>query len=200
MDAVVFDLGGVLLDWDPRHLYRQLFDDPVQMDDFLERICTAEWHRQHDLGTPTLASCQELALRHPEHAGLIMAWAERGEEMVAGPIHETVELLAELQAARVPCYALSNMEAETFPLRRDRFPFLQTFDGCVISGFERVAKPQREIFDILLSRHELDAARTVFIDDSPRNIAAARRLGVTAIHFTGAGPLRAELRALGLPV
>lgn len=200
VDAVVFDLGGVLLDWDPRYLYRQLIEDPARLDDFLERICTKEWHREHDLGTPTLASCQELARQHPEHAALIMAWAERGEEMVAGPIGETVELLAELKAAGVPCYALSNMEAETFPLRRDRFPFLQTFDGCVISGFERVAKPQPEIFEILLSRHALDAARTVFIDDSPRNVTAARQLGVTAIQFTGADPLRAELRALGLPV
>jgi 2-haloacid dehalogenase len=200
VDAVVFDLGGVLLDWDPRHLYRQLFDDPARMDDFLERICTSEWHREHDLGTPTLASCQELARRHPEHAALIMAWAERGEEMVAGQIDGTVELLGELKAAGVPCYALSNMEAETFPLRRDRFPFLRTFDGCVISGVERVAKPQAEIFEILLSRHALDAARTVFIDDSPRNVAAARRLGVTAIEFAGPDALRAELRALGLPV
>jgi 2-haloacid dehalogenase len=200
VDAVVFDLGGVLLDWDPRHLYRKLIDDPDRLADFLDRICTGQWHMAHDLGVPTLESCQELAREHPQHADLIMAWAERGEEMIAGQIDGTVEVLADLRRAGVPCFALSNMEAETFPLRRDRFAFMRDFDGWVISGLEGVAKPDPAIFELLLSRHGLDPARTAFIDDNPGNVAAARQLGVTAIRFADPGQVRGELRALGLPV
>jgi 2-haloacid dehalogenase len=200
VDAVVFDIGGVLLDWDPRHLYRQLFDDPDKMADFLARICTTDWHHAHDLGTGIAQSCQELAREHPEHAEMIMAWSERGEEMIAGPIEGTVAVLAELQSAGVPCFALSNMEAETFPVRRARFEFMRSFDGCVISGIEGVAKPDPAIFELLLERHGLDPRRTAFIDDSPGNVAAAGALGIAAIRFVSPDDLRRELRALGLPV
>jgi 2-haloacid dehalogenase len=200
VDAVVFDIGGVLLDWDPRHLYRQLFDGPDKMADFLARICTTDWHHAHDLGTGIAQSCQELAREHPEHAEMIMAWSERGEEMIAGPIEGTVAVLAELQSAGVPCFALSNMEAETFPVRRARFEFMRSFDGCVISGIEGVAKPDPAIFELLLERHGLDPRRTAFIDDSPGNVAAAGALGIAAIRFVSPDDLRRELRALGLPV
>jgi 2-haloacid dehalogenase len=115
-------------------------------------------------------------------------------------IDGTVEVLAELKAAGMPCFALSNMEPATFVLRRARFEFLSWFDGCVISGIERVAKPDRAIFEIMLGRHELDPVRTVFIDDQPRNIHAAAGLGMTAVRFTGPGQLRCDLRALGLAV
>ena len=200
VEAVVFDLGGVLLDWDPRHLYRKLFDDPDELADFLGRICTREWHHPHDLGAVTARSCPDLARRHPGHADLLMAWAERGEEMVAGQIDGTVAVLADLKAAGLRCLALSNMEPETFPLRRDRFAFMRQFDGWVISGLEGVAKPDPEIFRILLARYRLDPARTVFIDDAPANVAAARDLGLTALQFAGPDRLRRDLRALGLPV
>ena len=199
VDTVVFDLGGVLLDWDPRHLYRKLIDDPDELADFLDRVCTTEWHRKHDLGISILESCQELALEHPQHAELIMAWAERGEEMISGPIDGTVRVLADLRRAKVPCFALSNMEAETFPVRRDRFAFMRCFDGYVISGIEGIAKPDPAIFELLLTRHGLDPARTVFIDDSPRNVTAAEQAGVTGIRFGDPEQLRAELRVLGLP-
>jgi 2-haloacid dehalogenase len=200
VDTVVFDLGGVLLDWDPRHLYRKLIDDPGELADFLARVCTSEWHRAHDLGVPILESCQELAREYPGHARLIMAWAQRGEEMIAGQIDGTVEVLADLSQAGVPCFALSNMEAETFPLRRERFAFMRYFDGCIISGIEGVAKPDPAIFKILLTRHGLDPARTVFIDDSPDNITTAQQVGVKVIRFGDPGQLRGDLRALGLPV
>lgn len=198
VSAVVFDIGGVLLDWDPRYLYRQLFDDPAEMTDFLDRICTRDWHHAHDLGADITESCRRLAREHPDRAQLIMAWAERGEEMIAGQIDGTVEVLAELKAAGIPCFALSNMESATFPLRRARFPFLTWFDGCVISGIEGVAKPDPAIFEILLGRHELDPPRTVFIDDQQRNIDAAAALGIAGIQFLGPGELRRDLRALGL--
>ena len=197
-DAVVFDLGGVLLDWDPRHLYRKLISDPGQMEDFLGRICTPQWHLAHDRGESIEPSCRELAARHPEHADLIMAWAHRGEEMIAGQHEDAIAVLAEVKAAGIPCFALSNMEAETFPLRRARYPFFGLFDGYVISGVERVVKPDRRIFEILLSRYDLRPEATVFIDDTAANVAAANELGVRAIRYSGASALRRDLRDAGL--
>src|ERR1700751_4174590 len=121
--VVVFDLGGVLLDWNPRYLYRKLFGgDEAAMERFLAEVCTAEWHRAHDLGVPTEHTCAQLANAHPDQADLIWAWSRQSEEMIAGPIDGTVRLLGELKADGVPCYALTNMERETYPLRRDRYP------------------------------------------------------------------------------
>jgi 2-haloacid dehalogenase len=197
IEAVVFDLGGVLIDWDPRYVYRQLFADPADMEDFLASVCTSDWHRAHDLGADITQSCQQLALRYPEHRDMIMVWAERGEEMVAGQFDDTVELLSELKASGMPCYALSNMEPEAFEVRRARFGFMRWFDAHVISGLEGVAKPDRRIFEILLHRHGLPAARCVFIDDQARNVDAARELGLVALHFSSAAQLRQDLQALG---
>jgi len=195
--AVVFDLGGVLIDWDPRYLYRQLFTDHAEMERFLAEVCTDAWHRQHDLGADILESCQRLAAGHPAYQAMIMAWAERGEEMAAGQIDGTVEILAGLKAAGVPCYALSNMEPDAFAVRYDRFAFMKLFDGFVISGHEGVAKPDPQIFRILLDRFALDPPSTVFIDDAERNTGAARELGLRTVHFASPAQLRRELRQLG---
>lgn len=198
--AVVFDIGGVLLDWNPRHLYRKLIDDPASLEEFLGRICTPQWHLAHDLGADIEQSCQELAGQYPAKADLIMAWARRTEEMVVGQIDAGVQVLAEVRASGLPCYALSNMEADTFALRRDRFAFFDMFDGCVISGIERVAKPDPKIFEILLARYDLAPSATLFIDDADSNVAAARGLGMVAIRYAGAGQLRADLREHGLRI
>jgi 2-haloacid dehalogenase len=200
VDAVVFDIGGVLLDWDPRHLYRQLFDDPDEMASFLATVCTSDWHREHDLGVDTQESCRRLAGQHPAHAEMIMAWADRSEEMIAGQIDGTVQVLAELKAAGLPCFALSNMEPDAYVVRRDRFAFMRWFDASVISGIEGVAKPDRQIFEILVGRHGLDRGRTVFIDDSPGNVTAARAAGIEAIRFVSPEVLRRDLRGVGLAV
>jgi len=200
ISTVVFDIGGVLLDWDPRHLYRQLIDDPAELTDFLARICTPQWHLSHDLGADVHRSCTELARLHPECAELIMAWTDPGEKMVAGQLDDTVDVLAELSSAGVRCLALSNMEAHKYALRRSKYPFFHLLDGCVISGVEGVAKPDRKIFEILLSRYDLDPRATVFVDDVAGNVAAAAGLGIVAIEFSGAGQLRRDLRDLGLPV
>ena len=200
IDAVVFDIGGVLLDWDPRHLYRKLFDNPAEMNEFLDRICTPRWHLSHDLGADIEASCRSLADRHPGHADLIMAWWRRGEEMIAGQIDGTVTILADLKAAGIRCYALSNMEADRFVVRRRRYPFFELFDGWVISGIEGVAKPDRAIFDLLLTRYRLSPARTAFIDDSGPNVRAAAGLGLAAVEFSSPDRLRRDLRDLGLAV
>ncbi len=196
--AVVFDLGGVLLDWDPRLLYRKLFADEAEMDRFLAEVCTMEWHHAHDLGVPPEETSPPLLAAHPEYAEHIRAWTERSEEMVGGPIDESVEILRELKDAAVPVYALTNMETWTYPGRRDRYPFLSWFEGTVVSGFEGVAKPDRRVFELLLDRYGLNAASTLFIDDSPKNVAAARAVGIQAIEFESPAELRRRLVAAGL--
>jgi 2-haloacid dehalogenase len=198
--GVVFDIGGVLLDWDPRHLYRKLIADPADLDRFLGRVCTPGWHRAHDLGADIEQSCRQLAAAHPEHAALIMAWWSRGDEMVAGQLDDAVAVLHEVKSLGLACYALSNMEAEMYRRRLTTFGFFGLLDGCVISGLEGVAKPDKAIFEILLARYRLDPAATVFIDDSAANVMAAQRLGLRAIEYSTARSLREDLRRSGLPV
>ena len=200
IDAVVFDLGGVLIDWDPRYVYRPLFDDPADMEEFLGSICTPDWHRAHDLGANITQSCEQLARRHPEHRNMIMVWAERGEQMAAGQFDDTVQVLGDVKATGVRCYALSNMEPDAFRVRRARFSFMDWFDAYVISGLEGVAKPDRRIFEILLQRHGLRPQACVFIDDQARNVDAARELGLVGLHFSSAARLRQDLSDLGLAV
>jgi 2-haloacid dehalogenase len=198
--AVAFDIGGVLLDWNPRHLYRKLIADPAEMEDFLGRICTQQWHLAHDRGADIERSCEELAGRYPQHADLIMAWAYRGEEMIAGQLDDAIAVLAEVKDAGLRCYALSNMEAQTYALRRSRYPFFSLLDGSVISGVEGVTKPDRRIFEILLERYEHQPGETVFIDDTAGNVAAAGELGIRALRYSGAGRLRRDLRDAGLEI
>ena len=196
--AVVFDLGGVLLDWDPRYLYRKLFDDEAEMEWFLSEVCTLEWHHAHDLGVPPEKTSAPLIAAHPRHAEMIRAWTERSEEMLAGPIEDSVEILRRLKAAGVPVYALTNMETWTYPGRRERYPFLRWFDGTIVSGVEGVAKPDPRIFTLLLGRFGLAAATTLLIDDSRTNVEAARAAGIQAIQFESPASLRRQLEDAGL--
>lgn len=198
VEAVVFDLGGVLLDWDPAHLYRQVLADEAAVAHFLGSVCTLDWHHQHDAGRPMAETMPELAARHPEHADAIGLWEERYLDMVAGPIDESVDVLDELVDADVAVYALTNMPAEVMPRLLERFDFLERFLGMVVSGVERMAKPDREIFDLLSARFGLHPPATVFIDDRPVNVEAAAALGYRAIRFESAPALRRELAALGL--
>ncbi len=194
----MFDLGGVLLDWNPRHLYRKLFDDEGDMEWFLSEVCTLEWHHAHDLGVPSEETSPPLIAAHPERAEMIRAWTERSEEMLAGPIDDSVEILRLLKAAGVPVYALTNMETWTYPGRRERYPFLRWFDGTIVSGFEGVAKPDPRIFELLLDRFALTAATTLLIDDSNTNVQAARAAGIQAIEFESPASLRRQLENAGL--
>lgn len=198
--VVVFDLGGVLLDWDPRHLYRQLFDDPDDMEAFLEEVAFAEWNTRQDAGRPWREAVEELATAFPERRPLIEAFHARWPETVAGDVPGTVAVLDELRRAGVRLLALSNWSAETFAATADRFEFLGWFEGIVISGEVGAIKPDRRMFDVLVERYGVSPADAVFIDDSPANVEAARRLGFHAIHFTGAADLRTALVQLGLPV
>src|SRR6476659_1578165 len=194
--VVVFDLGGVLIDWDPRHLYRQLFDDPVEMESFLADVTTAEWNAQQDAGRPWVEAVELLAGEYPERRELIEVFHRRWPEMLAGEIPGSVTVLAELRAMGVRLVALSNWSAEMFPVARARFDFLSWFEGIVISGEVGVNKPDRRIFEQLIRQFEIEPATAVFIDDSLANIEAASGLGFRAIRFTDAGGL---LRGLVQP-
>jgi 2-haloacid dehalogenase len=199
IDAVIFDIGGVLLDWDPRYLYRRLISDEEEMERFLRDVCTMEWHEANDLGVPFEVTCAQLAAEHPDHAELIWAWGRRTEEMVGGPIDGTVAILRELrESGKVRLFALTNMEATTYPLRRDRYEFLRWFDGTVVSSAEGVIKPDERIFQVLLERYGLTAASTLMVDDNPRNIAAAAALGMPTVLFESPGGLRRTLEEHGV--
>ena len=196
--SVIFDLGGVLIDWDPRHLYRELIGDEAEMERFLAEVCTQEWNERQDEGRPVAVAVAELTARHPAQRPLIEAFYDRWPDMMAGEIAETVALLAELRLRNRRLYALSNWSAETFPYARERFDFLDWFHGTVISGDVGVKKPDPQIFHILFRRFGIDPDRAVFIDDSAPNVAAARRLGLEALHFTSGAVLRRDLQHLGL--
>jgi 2-haloacid dehalogenase len=198
-DTVIFDLGGVLLDWDPRHLYRRLFAaDEAAMEHFLATICTSAWNRQQDAGRPCAEACALLTAEHPDKVALIDAYYTRHLEMIAGTIEGTVVILSELRARGVPLYFLSNYSAETYPLVRARYEFLSWFAGGIVSGEHGVIKPDPMIYRLLIERHDIDPARAVFIDDVAANAEAARAFGIHPIHFTGADVLRTELVELGL--
>ena len=196
---VVFDFGGVLLDWNPRHLYRKLFaGDEAAMESFLANVCTTAWNERQDAGRSFADAVAELLPRHPDKAALIAAYGQRFDEMIAGPIEGTVEILADLRRAGVPRYGLTNFSAETFRPQRQRFAFLSWFDGIVVSGEEGVIKPDPRIFRILLERYRIAPEEAVFIDDNPANAAAATALGIHGIHFRSPEALRSELVSLGL--
>jgi 2-haloacid dehalogenase len=195
VEAVVFDLGGVLIDWDPRHLYRKLLADEAAVEEFLATVCTPEWNAEQDRGRPFAEGVAELVERHPAHAAAIAAYAERWEEMLGGEIPGSVELLAELRASGMPLYALTNWSAETFGIARERFAFLDWFWGVLVSGEERMIKPDPRFFRLLVERFGLDPGSTVYVDDAEGNVAAARRLGFDAVRFTGPERLRRDLAA-----
>lgn len=200
VDAVIFDLGGVLIDWNPRHLYRTLFDDAAEMEAFLRDVCAPSWNLEQDRGRPWAQAIAELSAIHPDKAELIAAYRGRWHEMLKGPIAGTVAILETLHAAGVPLYALTNWSAETYPYAEEIYGFLGRFRGVVVSGRIGLIKPDREIYDHTIARFGVVPGRTVFIDDSAKNVAGAEAAGLRALHFTGPEALARDLAALGLPV
>jgi 2-haloacid dehalogenase len=197
--VAIFDLGGVLLEWNPRHLYRKLFGgDNDAMERFLATVCTTEWNERQDAGRTFFEGTKALMPDHANQRDLIEAFGARFGEMIPGAVDGAVEVLAELKARGVPTYAISNWSAETFPPQRARFPFLSWFDGIVISGMEGVIKPDPRIFRILFERYDIGPETAVFIDDVERNAAAATVLGLHGIHFRSPEQLRRELAAVGI--
>ncbi len=196
---VVFDLGGVLIDWDPRHLYRKLFaGEEAAMEQFLATVCTHEWNRRQDAGRSFAEGARLLKAEHPDKAELIDAYHARFHEMLAGPISGSVEILAELRDRGIPLYGLTNWSAETYPAALQRFAFLRWFRGIRVSGEVGLIKPDPRIFVLLIERFGIEPQRAVYVDDVEANAAAALPFGIHAIHFTTPARLREELVALGL--
>lgn len=191
--TLVFDLGGVLIDWNPRYLYRKMIDNEGDISLFLSDICNSEWNVRQDAGRPLAEATAERIALFPEKKFLIEAFYGRWEEMLGGEIAETVEILRELKTRGETLYALTNWSGETFPIALQRFEFLQWFEGILVSGVEKLAKPDPEIFHLLLSRYGLRAEECIFIDDSKINIKTATRLDFETHHFTSARKLRGSL-------
>jgi len=197
--VAIFDLGGVLVHWNPRFLYRKLFDgDDAAMEHFLANVCTTEWNERQDAGRSFAEATQELLPHHADKIELIEAFGKRFDEMVPGVIDGSIEVLEELKRHGVPLYAITNWSAETFPALRKRFEFLSWFSGIVVSGNEGVMKPDPRIFRVLFERHAVVPSSAVFIDDVADNATAAESLGVHGIHFRSPNQLRRELVAVGI--
>jgi len=200
ISTVVFDIGNVLIRWDPRFLYRKLIADEARMERFLAEVCTPAWNLEQDRGRDWPEAVAELVARHPGDADLIRAFDERWAEMVPGPIEGSVAILEELAAARVPLHAITNFSAAKWAETLPRFPFLALFGEVVVSAHERVLKPDAAIYRLLLDRRGIDPRTAVFVDDSAANVAGAEAVGMTAIRFTDPDDLRLRLRDLGLPL
>jgi 2-haloacid dehalogenase len=198
VDTVIFDLGNVLIGWDPRHLYRSLIEDEAQMEWFLREVCNSEWNEQQDAGRPWADGTALLRAQFPEHAELIDAYHLRWKDTLLGPIEGSVAILAELKERGVRLLALTNWSQETFPVARQLYPFLQWFEGIVVSGEERLIKPDPRIYLRLLQRYSVDPATALYIDDSARNVAAAEALGMQGWWFRDPAGLRERLVELGL--
>ena len=198
-DTIIFDLGGVLIDWNPRYLYKKIFQTEQEITWFLENICTPEWNEQQDAGRSFEDATSELLAKFPDHAHAIRAWYDRWQETIQGPIHETVEILKVIKdSKRYRLYALTNWSAETFPWALQNFEFLHWFEGIVVSGVEKTRKPFPDFYQILFERYNINPEKSIFIDDNLKNIEAARALKIDGIHFLGAGHLKGELKRRGL--
>ena len=201
IEAIIFDLGGVLINWNPRYVYRTIFDSEEKVDWFFDNICTNDWNEKQDAGYPLSTATEELVAQHPEWEPEIRAYYDRWIEMLGGPMHETVNILRNLkQQEHLSLYALTNWSHETFPVALERFEFLQWFEGIVVNGEEKTRKPFPEFYQKLLERYNIDPPRAIFIDDNLRNVKAAEDAGIHGIHFLNAKQLSDELRKFHVEV
>lgn len=198
LTTVVFDVGGVLLDWNPRYLYRQLIADAAVMEDFLARVCTPDWNHRQDEGRSFADAVAERTALFPEYAALIAAYDQRWDEMVQGAIEHTVQVLYQLKERGVRLLALTNFSAEKLPQMLQRYPFFACFEAMVVSGEVGIAKPDPRIFAHLIAVCGLQPSDCLFIDDVPANVAAAQDAGLHAIRFTTAAALTDSLREYGI--
>ena len=194
IDAIIFDLGGVLIDWNPSYVFDGMFREEEKKKYFFEHICTPDWNEQQDAGRSIKEATEDLVAKHPEWKEYIEAYYGRWEEMLGGPIEGTVDIFRQLRATGMyKIYALTNWSAETFPVALKLYDFLHWFDGRVVSGEEKMRKPFPEFYQLTLERFQLQPAQTLFIDDNLRNIEAAKQTGIHCIHFISPQQLRAEL-------
>ena len=200
IDTIIFDLGGVLVDWNPEYLYVDVFDgDKQKVHWFLNNICTPDWNVEQDAGRTLQEATEILVIQYPEYEAWIRMYYDRWEDMLGGTILESVDLLNKLkQANTLRLYALTNWSAETFPIAVQRFDFLNHFEGILVSGEEKTRKPFPRIYEIMLERYQINPNKSVFIDDNLENIEAAKKFGIKGIHFKSSLQLGAELSSLGI--
>jgi 2-haloacid dehalogenase len=194
INTVIFDLGAVLIDWNPRHLYRKIFSTEEEITWFLENVCTSDWNDQQDAGRSFEEATQELLDKFPDHEEAIRAWYGRWQETINGPIQGTVEILKSIKdSGKYKLYALTNWSAETFPWALNTFEFLHWFDGIVVSGMEKTRKPFPEFYQILFDRYNINQAQAIFIDDNLKNVEGSKKVGLPVIHFQSPDQLKEEL-------
>ena len=195
--AIIFDLGGVLVDWNPDYVYRTIFESEEERKWFLANVCTPDWNEEQDGGRSLQAATEELITRFPHHEANIRAFYGRWEEMLGGPIAGTVDIFRKLKNEKnVRLYALTNWSAETFPVALQRYDFLSWFDGRLVSGEEKTRKPFADIYELLITRFSIDPTSAIYIDDNPRNLVPASTIGMHTIHFQSPVQLRRELETL----
>jgi 2-haloacid dehalogenase len=195
---IIFDIGMVLIKWDPRNLYRKMFDDEAKMEWFLAHVCTGAWNLEQDRGRSFGDAVTHLKPHHPDYAAEIDAYNTRWAEMIPGVIEGSVDILETLHKNGTPLYAITNWNQDKFNETKLNYPFLGLFRDIVVSGDEKLIKPDPEIFEICLKRNKLKAAECLFIDDSEKNVKGAEAVGMHAHHFTSPEKLRADLKTRGL--
>ena len=199
IDTIIFDLGAVLIDWNPRYLYRKIFKTEDEITWFLENICTSEWNDEQDAGRSFQEATEVLLKKHPDWEVPVRALYDRWHETIQGPITGTVDILRNIRDAKTyRLYALTNWSAETFPWALENFEFLHWFEGIVVSGVEKMRKPFPEFYQILFDRYNVDPRSSVFIDDNIKNIESGKKLGLTTIHFKTPEQLSEDLKELGI--
>jgi 2-haloacid dehalogenase len=193
--AIIFDLGNVLIDWNPAYVFDKLIQDEARRKHFFASICTSEWNEEQDAGRPIATATKELVEKHPEWQAEIEAYYGQWTDMLGGPIQGTVDIFRQLkETGRYQFYALTNWSAELFPIALERYDFLHWFDGRVVSGEEKMRKPAPEFYKLLLHRYHLQLHETLFIDDNLRNIEAAKAIGMPSIRFESPEQLARELK------
>lgn len=201
INTIVFDLGGVLIDWNPKYLYRKIFSTEEEMNWFLDTICTSDWNEEQDGGRSLKEATEILVAAHPEQEANIRAFYDRWVEMLGGPIEGTVDVFRQIKSStNYNTYALTNWSAETFPTALSMYDFLHWFDGRLVSGEEMTRKPFMIIYEKLVSRFNIDPSRSIYIDDNLRNLHPAKEIGFNVIHFSNPDQLRGELKALGVEI
>ncbi|MET6995867.1 HAD family hydrolase [Chitinophaga defluvii] len=197
--TIIFDLGAVLIDWNPRYLFNKIFSTPEETEYFLEHICTPDWNEEQDAGRSLQDATEMLVNAYPAYEAPIRAYYGRWKEMLGGTIDDSVQILYQLkETGQYRLYALTNWSNETFPIALVQYPFLQWFDGIVVSGREKQRKPDTAFYQLLLDRYNINAAEALFIDDNLRNVTAARNYGIDSIHFTSPEQLKNALSTIDI--
>lgn len=199
INTIIFDLGGVMIDWNPRYLFSKIFEDGAEMEFFLSEVCSPAWNHEQDAGRSLEEATNLLITQYPSYESQIRAFYGRWTEMLNGSISRSViiqQLL--IRDPRYKVVALTNWSAETWGWALEIFPFLHDFDGVLVSGQEKMAKPEHRIYELCLERFGIEADKSIFIDDSERNVIAAQEVGIHGIHFRSAEQMEGELRAMGI--